>query len=122
MQVLRAVNAQAHQETVLPQELAPRIIQQQTIGLQIVFDPLTPLVFLLQLDHPAKKVKAQKRWFAAVPTELDGIGILFDDALANNLLQDLVRHANGAACPAATGPCRDTSSTCSRGCSESRSA
>ncbi len=61
VQQLGAVDAQANEEVVGRQKLAPLVVEQDAVGLQIVGDhhPLR-LVFALQLDHLAKIVEPEQ--------------------------------------------------------------
>ncbi len=47
VQVLGAVDAQAHVEAVLLEELAPRVVQEHAVGLQVVLDALGACVLPL---------------------------------------------------------------------------
>ena len=58
VQFARAVDAQAHQETVFLEKPGPLFVQQHPVGLQIVLDALAGLrVLFLERHHLAEKVQ-----------------------------------------------------------------
>lgn len=90
MQVLGAIDAQAHQELVFLEKLTPLLVQQKAIRLQIVLDLLPAGVFLLNLDDLTVEVESQQRWLAPMPGEYHRVSVLVGDVLPNELLQQVV--------------------------------
>ncbi|MCK9376491.1 MAG: hypothetical protein M0P73_10090 [Syntrophobacterales bacterium] len=53
MHLLGTVEAQSHQKIMLPQELAPGLIQERAVGLEVIFTAdMERAVTLLQLHDP----------------------------------------------------------------------
>src|SRR5271166_5802694 len=66
MQLLRTIDAQPNQKLVLAQKGVPLVVQQRSIGLQVVLDVETrTLIFLFQRHHLLKEAHAQQRGLAA---------------------------------------------------------
>jgi hypothetical protein len=59
VQVFWAVDAEAHVETVFFEELAPLVVQQHAVGLEIVFDVFCSRILLLKLHNLSKEIQAQ---------------------------------------------------------------
>ena len=96
--ILRTVQADAEQEVVLGEELAPVVIEGDGVGLQGVGDAHAwALVLLLVAHRLAEKVQAHQRRLAALPSEVDLIDLLRLDVLADVFLEQAVRHAEFAA-------------------------
>ncbi len=97
VQFTRPVDAQPDQKAVLFQEAGPVFVEQNAVGLKIVFDLLPGLrVFLLQGDHAAEEVQPAQGGLAALPREHDGSTGIAVDILADEKLQRLVIHRAGA--------------------------
>ena len=59
VQLSRAVNRQADKELIRFEEFSPGIVNQDTVGLQIVFDPLAGLfILLLEFHHFVEKLQS----------------------------------------------------------------
>ncbi len=95
--VLRAVDGEAHQETMLLEEARPVLVEQRAVGLQVVFDALSGLrVLPLQRDHLAEEVEPHQRRLAALPGEDDFVAGDAGDVVADEALQHVVVHAAAA--------------------------
>ena len=93
--MLWAVDAQAHVEMVLFEQLAPRFVQQHAVGLEVVPDVDCAGVFPLEFDYVVIEVEPQQRGLPAVPVEDDFINLLAGSVLANELLQEIAGDAAG---------------------------
>ena len=74
------IDADADQEAMLGEQLAPGIIQQGAVGLDGVLDLLArPTVLLGQLERPAEELHPHERGFAPLPRDRDlggrGVGL-----------------------------------------------
>ena len=99
MELRRPVDADADQEAMLGEQLAPGIVQQRAVGLDGVLDLLArPAVPLGQLDRPAKELHPHERGLAALPRDRDlrsrGVGL---EELAHVALEQLIRHSKAIA-------------------------
>ena len=84
MQLLRAVDAQSDEELVLAQKRVPLVIQQRTVGLQVVLDVQTrALIFLFECDYLLEELDTQQRRLAALPRKHDFVATLRFNVLAN---------------------------------------
>ena len=93
----RAVDAQADQEPVLLEELAPFLVDQRAVGLEIVLDPLERLgVFLFERDDLAEEIQPHQRRLAALPGEHHLRPGHARDVLLDEPLEHLVGHPAGA--------------------------
>ncbi len=94
VQLARPVDAQAHQELVLGEERAPRVVEQRAVRLQIVRDRAPGRqVLRLQLDHALEEWQPHQRRLPAVPGEDDLTRVLRRDVLDDEPLEDLVGDA-----------------------------
>ena len=91
------VEREADQEIVGGEEVAPRLVDQRTVGLQRILDPFAVGVPALQLHRPAVEIQPQQQRLAAVPAELHGIDLVGPDVLFYAELQQLVVHHGLAA-------------------------
>ena len=95
--LLRAVDGQAHEEAVLLQEARPVLVEQRAVGLQVVLDPLSGLrVLPLQRHDLAEEVEAEQRGLAALPREHHLVGGHARDVVAHEALEHLVVHVPAA--------------------------
>ena len=98
VEVRWAVDADAHQELVAGQQLAPFVGQQRPVGLDRVLQVLSRSADRLgRLDGPAKEVDAHQGRLAALPGHgylAVGLG---SDVLAQVLGQQVVGHAEAVA-------------------------
>jgi len=79
---------------MLLQESAPLVIQERSIGLQVVFDSLIGLLVpLLQLNHLAKEVQPEQSRLAPLPGKNNFAAILTLDVLADVGFKDFVGNA-----------------------------
>ncbi|MCZ7586712.1 MAG: hypothetical protein M5R36_27125 [Deltaproteobacteria bacterium] len=90
MQMLRSVDAQAQVEVVLLEELAPRLVEQHAVGLEVVPDADCSGVFLLQLDDPPTEIQTYERRLPAVPVEDNFVNLLAGNVLTDELLEEIV--------------------------------
>ena len=94
MQFLRPVKADADEEIMLFEEVAPGVIEQRAIGLQRVVDfHAGSGMFLLQLHRPPEKIQPHESRFAALPGKGDFRHLLGGDVLARECFQYGVGHA-----------------------------
>ena len=93
----RAVYAQADEETVRFEKLAPFFIEERAVGLQIVFDALAgPGVFFLECDGFAVELQTQQGGFAALPGKDHFAARRRFDVLFDEQFQGFVRHGTRA--------------------------
>lgn len=86
-----AVDAEPDQEVVLLEKDSPVVVEQDSVGLQVVLDPLTGLlVSLFRFDDSCEEVKTEPCGLATLPGEDDLLAVLPLDVLANMGFQDLV--------------------------------
>ena len=119
----RAVDRDPDEELVLLQKRSPLVIEQRTVRLQRVQDPLPRLrVLLLQLDRAAEELQAHDRRLATLPRDHD----LRSPRVPIEELADIdvlrAPQPSGSGCPDTASPWRGRSSTRSRGCRSRRSA
>ena len=93
------VDADADQEPMLGEQLAPGIVQKRAVGLDGVLDPLArPAVTLGQLERPAEELQPHERGLAALPRDRDlggrGVGL---EELAHVGLEQLIGHSKAIA-------------------------
>ena len=94
VQFRRPVHAEAHQEVVGCEELAPFVVQEGAVGLQGVLDAhARTLVLLLQSHGLPKPVESHQGWLAALPGKGDLRDLLGLDVLTGVLLEQVQRHA-----------------------------
>ena len=97
VQFARAVHAETDHEAVCLEEGHPLIVEQQTIGLQVVLDALARFAMTrLELDHAAKEAQPHHRRFAPLPGEDDLVAGLGFDVLADVGLEQAVVDARVA--------------------------
>jgi hypothetical protein len=88
-----AVDRQADEEPVRLQELRPVVVEQYTVGLQVVIDSLPRLpVLLLQRDHLLEERETAQRRLAALPAKHDLVRRDARDVVTDEAFQDLVCH------------------------------
>ncbi len=94
VQLLGAVDAEADEEVVLGEELAPLVVEQDAVGLERVLHHLVgPAVLLDQLDRLAKELDAHQGRFATLPGDGDVRCPVRLEQLADVRLQRGGRHA-----------------------------
>jgi hypothetical protein len=93
LELLRATNAQPDEPIVLFEKAAPIIVEQRTIGLEIILDALpgTPVLLLEGYDF-FEKGQAQQRRFPTLPREHDFASVLSLNVLPNVCFQHFVGH------------------------------
>jgi len=97
VEALGPIQAEANQEIVLLEELAPLIVQEGAVGLHGVFEGHSRFaVFLLVFDRLAEKIYPHKGWFAALPGHRDLGAAVGLDQLLDIYLENLFRHAEVA--------------------------
>ena len=93
VQLSRAVNRQADKELIRFEEFSPGIVNQDTVGLQIVFDPLAGLfILLLEFHYFVEKLQPHQGRFTALPGEDYLFAILSVDVLADKVFQRFIAH------------------------------
>src|SRR5512135_2361488 len=94
MKSLRAVNGEANKEVLLMQELAPAIVYQRAVGLEIVLAPhMGRAVLLLQRDDFLEKIESEKGRFATLPGEDHLLVVLTFKVLADESLEHRIGNA-----------------------------
>src|ERR1035441_2700539 len=79
---------------MLLEERSPLLVQQRTVGLQIVLDALVrPLVFLLQFYHFVEELQPQQRGLSALPRKNYFFALLAFDVLLDVRFENFVGDA-----------------------------
>ena len=92
VELLRAVDGDAHQPVVLLEEPAPLVGEQRAVGLDAVVDGASAGIFLLQLHGPLVERQGAHQRLSAVPGEEHLRHGLRLDVFFDELLQQLLAH------------------------------
>ena len=92
VQVLRAVDADAHEPSLVMQEAAPLRCEQRAVGLQGVVDVVSVGVLLLEAYGTAVEVQPGQHRFAAMPREEHVWRSLHFDILPDKSFEQFVGH------------------------------
>jgi hypothetical protein len=94
MQVPGTVNGETNKEVFLMQELAPRTVEDRTVGLHVIFTPhMGWTVLFLKLDNLPEEVQTEERRLAALPGEDHLLVVLALEVLPDEGLEHLVGNA-----------------------------
>jgi hypothetical protein len=89
----RTIDAQSHQPMIFFQELTPFLIEERTIGLEVVVDDLSRSgVFILKLHDLVEEIEPQESWLSPLPGKHHLISLHPFDVLLDEPFQDLVGH------------------------------
>jgi hypothetical protein len=88
-----AVDAEADEEVVGGEESAPVVVESGAVGLEGVVDGSAVRVLALEGDDFFEEGDAEEGWFAALPGEGHAGAGLGGDVVADEGLEDVVRHA-----------------------------
>ena len=98
VQLAGAVDADADQEVVFDEELAPLVVEQGAVGLHRVQEPHPrPLVTLRDLDGASEEVDTHQGRLASLPGDRDVRCLMGVDQLHDVALERLVRHPESVA-------------------------
>ena len=93
--ILRTVDAQAHQERVLLEEPRPVLVEQRAVGLKVVLDALAWLrMLLLQRHDLVEELETHQRRLAALPGKHDLVA-----RHARDVIRDESRGTSSCMCP-----------------------
>ena len=94
VQMLGAVNREADKKVFFMEKLAPAVVQQYAVGLEIVLAPhMGRAVLLLQLDDFPEEIESEEGRFAALPGKDHLFVVLTFKVLADECLEHLVGYA-----------------------------
>ena len=122
VQFARPVHAQSHEDLVLLEERAPRVVELRAVGLDGVGRPAARLLVPLDvLDRSLEEIEAHERGLAALPAD-DRLQGPPATRATGGCRSRGARRPSGTGCRDRASPSRGRSSTCNRDCRSPRLA